>query len=83
MLKRDLLRIAVIVFGVSLCGIAAAAAGKYPTPTAEEIATCTADAFRLCIPKTGLHRVAIFSCMRANKHRLSEDCRAVFVRHGL
>lgn len=80
MVKRDTAWALAIIIGASLCGIAAACA--YPAPTADEIATCTADAFRLCIPRTGLDRRAIFSCMRANKRRLSPPCRAIFVKHG-
>ena len=81
MVARDLLHIAVIVFGVSLAGIGTAFA--YPKPSAGEIATCTPDAFRVCIPQVGLNRAAIFRCMRENKWRLSVECRRVFERHRL
>jgi len=66
---------------VSLAGIAAASA--YPAPSANEIETCTPDAFRLCGRVLFSGRAAVFTCMRANKRRLSPACRAVFERHGL
>jgi len=79
-MKRDLVRIAVIVLGISLAGITAASA--YRAPTAAEIAACAPDAFRFCLSKTRLNRAAIFTCMRVNKRRLSPDCRSVFAKHG-
>jgi hypothetical protein len=45
--------------------------------TAEQRRACTPDAFRLCsshIPNIE----AITSCMRANKSKLSPDCKLVF-----
>jgi hypothetical protein len=82
-MRRDPLRIAVITVGVFLAGVAAASDGKSPAPSAEEIAVCTPDALRLCIPQVGFDRARVFSCMRAYKRRLSAGCRAVFLRHGL
>lgn len=74
-------RTAAIVIGIMLCGIIAAYA--YPAPSPSEIAACTGDAFRLCIPQTGFDRTAIFLCLRASKRSMSAGCRAVFERHGL
>jgi hypothetical protein len=51
------------------------AAAQQGTPA--QRAACTPDAYRLCgiyIPNAA----AITQCLRANRKRLSRDCRAVF-----
>lgn len=81
MRKRNLSWVPAVMAGVSLVCIGTASA--YPAPAAEEIATCTPDALRLCGQVLFSGRIAVFNCMRANKHRLSAQCRAIFIKHGL
>lgn len=81
-MKARLILGAVTAVGASLF-LGHGRACAYPRPTAAEIDACIGDAFRLCIPRTGIDPGAVFRCLRADKRVMSEACRAVFERHGL
>jgi hypothetical protein len=66
-----------VALGASIAAVMISAAEAQYNATPEQRRACTPDVYRLC-PGEIPNRAAITSCLRRQRDRLSDACRAVF-----